>query len=149
MNQTPYPFTRNADRYIFVRKGNTEIVKMVDFTSMENPNIFNLCFGDLTLDGQIDDFVISNNGDMKRVLATVIYIAADFLIRNPKASLHFTGSTITRTSLYQRILKTYYKQLSAEFAIFASIKSGNRLKQVKFNPDSRVAYTYFLITKKY
>lgn len=149
MNQTPYPFTRTHNRYIFVSKGNTTIFKAVDFTSMKSRSTFNLCFGDVDIDNQIDDFAISNNGDMKRVLATVIHIIADFLIRNPKAIVYFTGSTATRTNLYQRIVKTHYQQLSAQFEIFASIKSGNRLKKVKFNPHTGIAYSNFFITKKY
>lgn len=126
-----------------------EIVKVVDFTLMESPHVFNLCFGDSETGDEIDDFANSNNGDMKRVLATVIHVAVDFLSRNPKAIVYFTGSTKTRTNLYQRILRTHYKQLSVKFEIYVSNNLTDKTTHMKFNPDSKMLYKHFLITEKY
>ncbi len=60
---------------------------------------------DLLASGKIDDKANSNNGDIIKVLSTVILIIKDFTEENPEAKIAFSGSTKERTALYQRILK--------------------------------------------
>lgn len=79
MNHPPYAFTRFADQYTFISTGKSNIPKVVEFTSLKFKNLFNLCFGDILPDGTIDDRVNSNNGDIARVLSTVIEIVIDFI----------------------------------------------------------------------
>ena len=75
MGQQPYPYTRKISfRYTFVSKGKMRIEKSVVFAPTPVKNIFNLGFGDLLNDGTIDDTANSNNGDLIKVLATVIQI---------------------------------------------------------------------------
>jgi len=57
----------------------------------------------LTPDGSIDDTVKSNNGDILKVLATVVQIARIFISQFPNAEIFFIGSTDERTRLYARI----------------------------------------------
>src|SRR5580700_8060662 len=45
----------------------------------------------------------SNNGDMVKVLATVVQIIRDFAIQFPDIKLIFFGSSQERTNLYGRI----------------------------------------------
>ncbi len=71
-------------------------------------NIFNLAFGDLLPDASIDVNAVSNNGDIVKVLATVVDILKNFTSLDPGVSIYFLGSTSERTKLYARILRTYY-----------------------------------------
>jgi hypothetical protein len=48
----------------FISHGkNGSILKRIAFTKTEIANIYNLAFGDLKEEGEIDDYGISDNGD--------------------------------------------------------------------------------------
>jgi hypothetical protein len=148
MTNIPYSYKRlHGLRYVFTSAGRKKIEKAVDFVPLGIRNIFNLGFGDVLSDGSIDDTVNSNNGDIVMVLATVISILKDFTAEFPQAEIYFSGSTIERTRLYTRILKTYYTSFSKEFKITAIIASDNNNQQVQFDPDSRTEYLGFLVKR--
>ena len=102
-------------------------------------------FGDLADDGGIDDNVRSNNGDIVKVLSTVMHIVKNFLNEPPKAKIAFVGSSPNRTALYRRILKTYYEAFSNEYVISALIQENDLYKEVLFNPLSLTHYLFFYI----
>ena len=142
----PYPYIREfAYQYTFVSHGKERIEKIVTFNSTPIPNLFNAGFGDLTEDGTIDDHVRSNNGDIIKVLSTIIHILKTFLHEHPKAKVAFIGSTPNRTALYARILRTYYEVFSKEFIISALILENDLYKEVLFNPSSPGPYLSFYI----
>lgn len=67
---------------------------------MNLPNLYNLAFGDLNLiTGQLDDKVIIDNGDSKKVLASVVAAVYAFTGSYPDTWVYATGSTDTRTRL--------------------------------------------------
>ncbi len=145
----PYPYTRQyAYRYTFVSHGKERIEKIAAFRSTPIPNLYSFGFGDLASDGSIDDHIRSNNGDLIRVLATVIQILKTFLAEHPSATVFFVGSTPNRTALYRRILKTYYQTFSNDFIISASIQNENNLMETPFDPASTHEYLGFFIKKK-
>src|SRR5580658_8429226 len=101
----PYPYTQQyAYQYRFVSHGKERIEKIAEFRSTPKENVFAFAFGDLQADGTVDVYAISNNGDMLRVLATIISILNRFLTDHSKATVFFTGSTDNRSRIYQRIL---------------------------------------------
>lgn len=109
----------------------------------------NLGFGDLKPDGSIDDKVNSNNGDIVRVLATVIEILLDFTCNNPDVEIFFAGSTQQRTKLYTRILKMYYGKFSKQFEIKAIVTEGDRYTVLPFEPRADLNFVGFIIRKNY
>jgi hypothetical protein len=148
MHHSAYTYDHNTvTRYTFTSVGRKRIEKVVEFTDIGIENTFNLAFGDLLPNGSIDDTAISNNGDIAKVLATVISILKDFTTKNPQAHVAFTGSTDERIKLYARILKSYYSIFSADFKILAFIISGDTYKEVKFEPDAKVDYAVFLVKR--
>jgi len=120
---------------------------MVEFTNVGMEDVYNLAFGDLLPDGTIDDTSNSNNGDIVKVLATVISILKDFTAKNPKAYVFFTGSTGERVQLYRRILKSYYSMFSKDFKIMAYIRSDDTYTQVEFDPEIKAEYEGFIVKK--
>lgn len=143
-----YPYTRQyAYQYTFVSDGKERIEKVVIFSSTPIPNLYNMGFGDLAADGSIDDHIRSNNGDLISVMATVIQILKAFLETHPAATVFFIGSTLNRTALYRRILKTYYQIFSNEFIISALIEEKNHLKEVPFDPASTQEHPGFFVKK--
>lgn len=149
MHQLPYPYLyKSGNRYTFTSVGKANIVKVVEFVPTGINGLFNLAFGDSLEDESIDDMATSNNGDMVKVLSTVVYIVSDFFDKHPNAEVFFTGSTIERTALYQRILRTYYRQFNDLYVISVTVKNHNRLEQIKFNPTLNVDCFAFFIRRK-
>ena len=124
MNEPVYDvsYLPSENRYYFEsigRKG--KITKVVAFTEKQN-DIYNLGFGDFNpVTGQVDDKVKSENGDMPKVLATVLHITAQFLSDNPMLYVFFKGSTPDRTRLYQMAINHHYEEFSVNFEIFGLI----------------------------
>jgi hypothetical protein len=148
MTQIHYPYKlTTSTRYIFISLGKKRIEKVVDFIPLGIRNIINLGFGDLMPDGTIADRVNSNNGDLIKVLATVIDILKHFTTRYPQAIIYFRGSTNERTKLYGRILKTYYTLFSKEFTIIGIVGTRDDNQTVPFDPLADVEYLAFLIKR--
>lgn len=110
-------------------------------------NRVNLGFGDVLPDGSIDDQANSNNGDIVRVLATVVDILRHFTTKFPKAEIYFRGSTGERTRLYSRIIRTYYSQFNTEFAIAGVLRVEGQNHIYPYDPNSGVDYYAFLIKR--
>ena len=148
MGQDPYQYTRRLSfRYTFVSKGKTRIEKLVVFAPTPVKNIFNLGFGDLLDDGTIDDTANSNNGDLIKVLATVIQILKEFTREYPYAKVVFSGSTPARTALYRRILKAYYPTFSKEFIISALVEAPTGFCEVPFDHSAKEKYLAFFVQR--
>jgi len=95
-------------------------------------------------DGTIDDKANTNNGDIIKVLSTVIHIIKDFTKDKPESKIAFVGSTKERTALYQRILKTYFETFNKEFIITALQGPMDSPSETVFNPGHKGVYFAFL-----
>ena len=104
MNQQKYQLKADdiLSTYEFLSEGpKGMIVKLIQFTQTNYHDVFNMAFGDKdSKTGQIDDKVISNNGDSEMVLATVVSALYAFTDKHPDAWIYATGSTKSRTRLY-------------------------------------------------
>ncbi|MGG7663387.1 DUF6934 family protein [Dyadobacter sp. BHUBP1] len=121
MERPHYEFEYAIPRevYLFVSKGkHGNVTKMVKFQMIRN-NIANLGFGDSKDDGfDFDDLVITDNGDMETVLATVIKITVTFLSKNPDVSVYINGSTATRNRLYRVIISNNLETISQNYEVW-------------------------------
>jgi hypothetical protein len=150
MMQVSYPYKRlQSWRYGFVSDGKRKIQKIVDFIPIDKGNIVSLGFGDLLTDGSNDDKANSNNGDILRVLVTVVDILKDFTSSYPNSQVFFVGSTDERTKLYNRILKVYYAEFSKEFAILGGVILQGRIHYAPYEPESNNEYLAFIIKRIY
>ena len=148
MIQAAYPYEQILpDRYVFVSAGKKLIQKMVKFQPTAQENIINMGFGDVLEDGSISDTINSNNGDMIRVLATVIEILKDHTLNHPNKEIVFAGSTPERTKLYARILKTYYNEFSKDFHISVVTFSDHGIERIAFDTNQNTDYLAFLIKR--
>lgn len=82
-------------------------------------SIFNLAFGDVSDNENIDDRARTNNGDMLIVLRTVALAVENFLLANPNAVILFRGSTLARTRLYRMQMSNFYDEISSKFMIYS------------------------------
>jgi hypothetical protein len=148
MNRTAYTYENpSVTRYTFTSVGKRKIKKVVEFSRFGVRNTFNLAFGDLLPDGVIDDLANSNNGDITKVLATVIRILRDFTIKKPRAYIAFTGSTKERMKLYSRILKFHYPEFSNEFKISGFVQVGEGYEKIPFDPARLEEYIVYIIKR--
>lgn len=103
----------------FVSEGpKGKIRKVVDYSFIEELGVWNLGFGDYDpATKSIDDQVITDNDDGRKVLATVVFTLSEFFIGHPEAIVFFTGSTDRRTELYGRIIRQSIRDFSNRFLI--------------------------------
>jgi hypothetical protein len=115
----------NSTYFEFVSKGtHGSIVKVIKYSKIfEDEEIYNLGFGDKNLtSGELDDKVISNNGDTDKVLATVASTMHEFFNENPNAIVYSKGSSTSRTRLYQINISKYLDEIVTEFEVFGELE---------------------------
>lgn len=143
-----YPYDQTKiNHYFFVSEGKRQIFKQVAFTPIGVGRIVNMGFGDVQPTGAVDDKINSNNGDMVRVLATLVQILLDYTSKFPDAEVYFSGSTDERTRLYARIVRTYHKTFSKNFRISVLVGEGAGLIEIPFESLDIREYFGFLIKR--
>jgi hypothetical protein len=120
-----------------------KIEKLVQFSPVNQDNVFNLAFGDRDKNtGDIDDNVVTDNGDSEKVLATVVAAVYAFCDKFPDAWVYATGSTSTRTRLYRMGINKYFDIVEADFEIFGQAQ--NEWERYQRGKD----YQAFVIQRK-
>ncbi len=94
------------------------INKRIEFTPTEMTGVYNLSFGDVNEDGEIDDYVVSNNGDRNKILATVVDVIKSYTQKFPAHWVFFSGSTQERNRLYRMAVGLNIEELSVLFNIY-------------------------------
>jgi hypothetical protein len=142
-----YLRSNNYQDYNFYSEGpKGYISKIVTFTIIPNtdPPVYNLALGDVSADtGELNDTVVSNNGDSNIVLATVANIVLEFCNHHGDSYIYARGSTSSRTRLYQMGIAGSWEEISTGFEVYG-------LKDnvwQDFKPYS-VNYDAFLIKRK-
>lgn len=130
--------------YEFISEGTKgQIPKLIKFSETALKGFYNLAFGDKDLKtGNIDDTVISNNGDSDQVLATVVSAVYAFTDTERDLWVYATGSTKSRTRLYRMGITKYLEDVTADFEIFGL----NDGEWEDFRKG--VDYTAFLVKRK-
>ena len=102
-----------------------KIPKIVQYTPTNYKDLYNLGFGDKNIEtGEIDDTVISNNGDSEKVLATVVATLYAFIDKHKEAMVYATGSTKSRTRLYRMGITKYLDEIKEDFEIYGELENG-------------------------
>jgi hypothetical protein len=132
------------EAFEFVSVGDRgRIPKIVQYTPTNYKDLYNLGFGDKNSDtGEIDDTVISNNGDSEKVLATVVATLYAFIDKHKEAMVYATGSTKSRTRLYRMGITKYLDEIKEDFEIYGQIEN----EWEEFRKD--VDYEAFLVKLK-
>jgi len=147
MKYEVYTFTVDASRQMFEFDSIGSlgcIRKKIAFGPTERPLVFNLAFGDVTENNEIDDFSVSNNGDRNKILATVVSVIDRYTVFYPDRWIYIKGSTIERTRLYRMVISIHLEELTEKFEIYGESESNNDFSQ--FYKDMKVIA--FLIKRK-
>ncbi len=119
------------------------IEKVVQFSHTGLPDTYNLGLGDKDVrSGRIDDDVISDNGDSKKVLATVARAVIRFFEQNTSCQIIAIEGTKSRTKLCQIGISNNLEEITKNFIIYG-------LKDRKWQVFERGQnYEAFLIKEK-
>ena len=142
--QYPLVLGNKLMTFEFDSKGPKGVInKMVLFHQISIENVYNLSFGDKdSTTGEIDDKVISNNGDSEKVLATVVAAIDAFTKQYPDSWIFATGSTKSRTRLYRMGITKFLSEVENNFELLGLINN----EWEAFRKD--VEYDGFLARKK-
>lgn len=128
MKEKFYPFRASED-YLFYyfesRSSGCTIPKIVEYEEIEG-GTYNLAFGDVDENGRLNDSVVSNNGDMHKVLATVVQTVMTFLEIHPSRHVYFSGNSPARNRLYRAILTRDIESWSEIFEV-DGVSKGERI----------------------
>jgi hypothetical protein len=135
----------NYTKFDFISEGcNGKIPKRVEFMPTPFPNVYNLSFGDIKHNGELDDQAISNNGDRNKILATILYVVDTYTRRFPEHWVFFSGSTENRTRLYRIAISLHLEELSEMFEILVDLNGDWRF--VRFQKELNIKA--FLVKRK-
>ena len=109
----------NRLRYEFISTGpKGSIQKVVEYTYLSELGFWNLGFGDYdSLSDQINDTVVTDNNDARKVLATVVETLFDFFKVYSDQTVIFTGSDKRRNRVYNRAVALYQHQYANNLII--------------------------------
>jgi hypothetical protein len=130
--------------YEFISEGpKGRIPKLIKFSETALKGFYNLAFGDKDLKtGEINDIVVSNNGDSEQVLATVVSAVYAFTDYEKLAWVYATGSTKSRTRLYRSGITKYHEEIKNDFEIYG-LREG---EWEEFKKE--IDYTAFVVRRK-
>lgn len=136
MDKLFYEFvvTDEACTFQFTSVGKKPIVKCVVYHRTNIPGFYNLAMGGLLPDGKLDVEVVSDNGDRNKILATVIQPLFTFLEAHPTDFVFFTGSTPTRTRLYQILTSHELDRATFLLSCRSMLRNGHLVQFEKNNP---------------
>ncbi len=147
MNYPRYDYSAENDLNIFEfesigKKG--RITKIVQYTEMSVKGYYNLGFGDLNLETrEVNDEIITNNGDGLKVLATVVSTLYSFTGKNSEAYIYATGSSESRTRLYRMGITNNLEELKKDFDVFG-LRNDETFERFIVGED----YLGFLVKRK-
>jgi hypothetical protein len=82
------------------------------------PDTYNLAFGPVKTDGNIDDRAELTHKDYSKVFSTILLSAFTYLEENPDHFIGIDGSDNNRAHLYYKLLQRNYDYITSYFDIF-------------------------------
>ncbi|GAB2569382.1 hypothetical protein GCM10027190_19240 [Spirosoma areae] len=98
---------------------------------------------DLLDDGSESDLSITNNDDLRTVMATVMPIVDNFLTKFPDKIVTFSGSDERRTRLYRIVISRGLDKIQKRFLVSGQLDNG---QAERFQPNEN--YRRFFIQLK-
>lgn len=122
MNLSKYEYLTEANAELFKFTSNGpkgEIKKIILYSQMLEKDVYNLAFGDYEdATESINDQIITNNNDSKKVLATVAATLYVFTDKHPNVWIYATGSNSARIRLYRIGITNNFEEIIEDFEVF-------------------------------
>lgn len=135
-SEDKYQYKTNSSflDYEFESTGPKGTIKKVARFIEIGENVYNLGFGDLIEStGEINDSIVSNNGDAEKVLMTLANIIYDFTTIYEGATVFIQGTTLSRSRRYQMGINKYWPQISLIFEVLGLIN--NKWEQIRIGEN--------------
>jgi hypothetical protein len=81
------------------------------------PDVYNLAFGPIDANGNIDDKIRITHKEHSKVFSTIVLAALTFLTNNPTRYLGIDGSNNARAYMYYRCIQNNFWYLAQHFDI--------------------------------
>ena len=107
------------ETFEFISEGpSRSVTKRIEFSAFpENPVVVNLAFGDWEIGKDLDDSIVTNNGDTDKILSTVAKAGLVFLQHHPDKIIFATGSTHSRNRLYRMAITKHLHSFPKEIVV--------------------------------
>jgi len=99
------------------------------------PNVYNLAFGPLKANNQIDDKVKLYHQDHSKLFSTIVFTGLSFLRSNREKFLGIDGSNNARTYMYYRCIQNNYEYLKQFMNIYGVNYYIRILRKIKEEDD--------------
>ena len=148
MQTEKYPFVKVDEfhYYEFDSKGPKGVVRKIVLyinTNFQEKPIFNLAFGDRNpLTGELDDSVVTNNNDRKKILSTVAATVLQFIKERPHGVVFAEGATPARNRLYRMGIGSIWSEIKKEMDLYGRVNK----RWYKFTTDKN--FDAFLLAHK-
>jgi hypothetical protein len=153
--------SKNEEVFHFLSKGNKEILKIVKYDLIPNPQdyliphgieLYNLGFGDVLNDPKtnqeyISDSERSNNGDKLKVLNTVASTVLLLFENHPNAFIYVSGNSPSRNREYRMGISKIHSKIMQEFDIAGLLKDENGFHYWE-DYEHNKNYSAFLMKRK-
>lgn len=143
-----------SENFEFLSQGVNTFQMKVNYTYLgiepvTQKHLYNLGFGVVCFDSEtgledIDDKIITNNGDKDKILSTVALTAISFFDEHPNSILFFQGSSPSRTRTYQMAIGQNIEMLKKNFIIRGYVENSDLPEVFQKNKN----YEAFLIEQK-
>ncbi len=107
----------------------------------ESGAFYNLSFGDVGDDDEIDDLAVTDNKNSRKVLATVAFTVTSFLKFYPNRMIYVFGSTKARTRLYRMGISNNLEEFQEGFNVCGLDKEWQMFKR-------NIGYSAFMVSNK-
>jgi len=110
----------DATQFVFFSEGIKGRVMKAVIISPYDPkrNRWNLAFGDVGADGEVDDSVVTNNNDVAKVIGTVAAAARSFSEKHPQSALVIYPVDEKRKRLYNAVIHRRFVEIQTIFEIY-------------------------------
>jgi hypothetical protein len=120
------------------------VTKRVDFQNFPELGVHNLSFGDVdSVTNELNDRIITDNRDSKKVMAAIITAVMIFCERYPQAPIYLKGNTEARNRLYRMTIARHLQKFESRVHILGQASND---EWIFFRRE--LDYKAFLIQKK-
>lgn len=150
MDLPVYPVTRIENKLIFYFQsrnplGENPILKFVTYTpyNRDGETYYNLGFADYDPNSkEVSDTAVSNNGDMRKILATVVSTLKTFFKEKPHETVHIDGSDRVRRAYYHKLIVDYWNRIEELYVV-----KGRTLGKIERFQKGKI-YEFILISQR-
>jgi len=125
--------------------GTNPVRKVVSYSKfMRHGKLYyNIEFGDFKFDiDDLDDRSITDNGDMRKVLRTVVATLDIFFTEFPNDKIHIDGSDPIRHAYYHKLIRDHLTVILKHYQVQGYVE--NRIEKFRIN----VEYDFIIVSKR-